>query len=276
MDKLVPKDIELKYFDGEGLFYGDKRIDDNTDLIAKARELKNSDPRYKVAIIYDNSGTTNYEGLTEDGIKLLPFDEMQGDEYDYVLVDVDFTKHGAGAYATLKNLYTLTQRARLGSMVKKDNLEPTLSFAEVTSDPEQRQLIGVSEDQIKQFKEYRKKALDTVQENNSFYSYFKAATNSTVENDNPVVETPVAESPQVNPEQLSHETSSEAVSSSVPASIGTSENPAPIPPTEPKQPVNPSGTPNPTYTGSNPKPSIPRPRAQTTQTKVVSNGLMMA
>jgi hypothetical protein len=108
-------------------------------------------------------------------VKFLPFDEMQGDEYDYVVIDIDFSKHGNGAYAMLKNLYTTTQRARLGSIIKTDNLTSTLSFAPTVSDPIMNQQIGVSQEQIKLFKEYRGKALSTVSEDNTFYSYFKAA-----------------------------------------------------------------------------------------------------
>lgn len=168
LNGLVPKDIELKYYDGQGKFYGDKIVNNNVDALSEAKKFK----QYNVALIYDND---KYSGLTEEGVKFLPFDNMQGDEYDYVVIDIDFSKHGNGAYAMLKNLYTTTQRARLGSIIKTDNLTSTLSFAPTTSDPIMNQQIGVSQEQIKLFKEYRRKALSTVSEDNTFYSNFKAS-----------------------------------------------------------------------------------------------------
>jgi hypothetical protein len=115
----------MKSFENDDLFYGDKRVSDDADLKQLASKYVS---RGKVTIITDD--LNKYQDLPQ-GVELKAYDKMQGMETDFVLVDVDFEKNNnfggnPSKYATLRDLYTITQRSRIGTIVKQDGLTKAL------------------------------------------------------------------------------------------------------------------------------------------------------
>jgi hypothetical protein len=131
----------------------------------------------KVAIIYDG-GDAKYDSLKDKGINVIAFDDMQGDEFDYVLVDIDFQNKALSGtrvskYLLLKNLYTITQRSTSGTYIKHDKVDSAFDIIDGGSDVEMRQEISLTKGQIESFKKYRAKAMENLAEDNTFFEYFK-------------------------------------------------------------------------------------------------------
>lgn len=186
IDDLVPSTISMKYYEDSTKFFGEKLVKDDTDLIEEAKKFATKYPGKEIGIIYDPSSVTKYDNVKEDlkksNIQLIPYDDMQGDELDYIFVDVDFLKHSKASrnsskYLMLKNLYTVSQRSRIGSVIKKDNINAINGFKIVdneTSDPKLNQEFTISEPQIESFKEYRKNAMQDIPKDPSFFTFFKS------------------------------------------------------------------------------------------------------
>ena len=186
IDDLVPSTISMKYYEDSTKFFGEKLVKDDTDLIEEAKKFATKYPGKEIGIIYDPSSATKYDNIKEDlkklNIQLIPYDDMQGDELDYIFVDVDFLKHSKASrnsskYLMLKNLYTVSQRSRIGSIIKKDNINAINGFKIVdneTSDPKLNQEFTISEPQIESFKEYRKNAMQDIPKDPSFFTFFKS------------------------------------------------------------------------------------------------------
>ena len=116
-EQLAAAPIMLKYYEDSKSLYGDK-------LIA-ALEVSNyitllSQTGQRVAIITDD--TSKYESFRKSNVEPIDVRKIQGREFDYIIVDVDFTANKAGSYKKLKNLYTLSQRSRIGSIIVNNGL----------------------------------------------------------------------------------------------------------------------------------------------------------
>ena len=172
LDKLLPKSIKLSYYEDSSKLYGEKIVENDTDLIKEADKFKG---RGTVAIIYDETNAGKYSGLTNhDNIEFIPYDEMQGREWTYILVDVDFSEKTPSQYMKLKHLYTVSQRSKEGSIIKTDKLiTDTFDIDNGVSDPKMNQQISLTTNQITAFKDYRNNALKTIPEDNTFFNYFK-------------------------------------------------------------------------------------------------------
>lgn len=116
-EQLAAAPIVLKYYEDSKSLYGDKLID--------ASEVSNyitllSQTGKRVAIITDD--TSKYESFRKSNVEPIDVIKIQGREFDYIIVDVDFTASKAGSYKKLKNLYTLSQRSRIGSIIVNNGL----------------------------------------------------------------------------------------------------------------------------------------------------------
>lgn len=186
VDKLVPEKVSLKYYEDSVHFFGEKLVNDDLDLVAEAKKYATKFPGKEIGIIYDTNVKANYDGIKEDlakqNIRLIAFDEMQGDELDYIFVDVDFLSHSKASgrsskYLLLKNLYTVSQRSKIGSIIKRDNINAINDFSIIdneTSDPKLNQEFSINERQIQSFKEYRANAMQDIPEDTSFFTFFKS------------------------------------------------------------------------------------------------------
>lgn len=116
-EQLAAASIILKYYEDSKSLYGDKLID--------ASEVSNyitllSQTGKHVAIITDD--TSKYESFRKNNVEPIDVRKIQGREFDYIIVDVDFTTNKAGSYKKLKNIYTLSQRSRIGSIIVNKGL----------------------------------------------------------------------------------------------------------------------------------------------------------
>ena len=186
VDKLVPEKVSLKYYEDSVHFFGEKLVNDDLDLVVEAKKYATKFPGKEIGIIYDTNAKAKYDGIKEDlakqNIRLIAFDEMQGDELDYIFIDVDFLSHSKASgrsskYLLLKNLYTVSQRSKIGSIIKKDNINAINDFSIIdneTSDPKLNQEFSINERQIQSFKEYRANAMQNIPEDTSFFTFFKS------------------------------------------------------------------------------------------------------
>lgn len=249
LDGFVPDNINLHYFEDEtkNLFYGEKIVDKNTDLLALANKYK---ALGKVTIITDD--LKNYQNPPE-GVEVKDYSKMQGMETDFVLVDVNFEKNNAingvaSKYAILRDLYTLSQRSRIGTVIKDNSLKANLNVSS-TNSPEFGQRMIMDEQDIAVFKQRRGEILNQLPQNNNLYDYiykFEAFVPPTPP-PTPVTPTPVTPSPSTPPETLPSN------GSGTPPPV----NGPGTPPTQPSTPVpgsNPSGTPPALPPGNNPPP----------------------
>lgn len=179
LDGLTPSQISMQYYQKGNVIYGDKLVDDSTDLIKEAtkyRDIPSGIPG-GIAIICDD--VSKYQSINGNGITVVDYESMQGGEFGAIFVDVNFGSRSTGSkYLKLRSLYTVTQRSRVFSMIKRDNIE-TGGFKIVdntASNPELGYEMALNPGQINTFKELKRKALETVVEDNGFENYFKKST----------------------------------------------------------------------------------------------------
>lgn len=145
-DFLKVNNIEFKYFETPTTFGGEKIVS-STDIknyIEKLKKLSND-----VIIITDHP-----ERYTDSGIRVLEPSQVQGSEFDYIIIDKEWDSL---KYKALKDIYTLTQRSRKGTIINNLTLP-----GEITSklDPLSSGNLELSEKQIQEFKTWRLGALD--------------------------------------------------------------------------------------------------------------------
>ena len=172
LDAYLPPSIKLKYFESDDIFYGDKVVEDDVNLVDLAKKYAK---RGKVTIITDD--LNKYQDLP-DNVELKPYNKMQGMETDFVLVDVDFAKNnrfggGISKYSTLRDLYTVTQRSRIGTVVKQDGLKEALPILSWANSPEVGQKLIMSQQDIEVFKKKRGDILATLSKADDLFAYIK-------------------------------------------------------------------------------------------------------
>lgn len=148
---LLEKKPRLKYFEGKNTFGGEKMILE-TDVIKWANKLAKISN--DVAIITDNP--TKYS--TVKNVKVIGINSVQGDEFEYVIIDKNWTVTPSGkvanTYERLKDLYTLTQRSTKGTVFVANGIEDTLNLG-TELDLTSAGNIEVSDTQISSFKNWR-------------------------------------------------------------------------------------------------------------------------
>lgn len=152
---LSKKPIQFKYFETQDLFGGSKIIKES-EVFDSIDKLKT---KGSLAVITDNP--EKYQ--TVQGIKIVPLNEIQGDEYDYVVIDkhfrLDDNKNNKGNFLILKDIYTLTQRSKKGSLIVDQDLPNYYSDKlDVTSSGN----IELSPNQIEGFKTWYINSLNNI------------------------------------------------------------------------------------------------------------------
>lgn len=152
--------IDLIY--SETNYAGTQKITDDAidttieKLVELTKDLKDKDPerKHQIAIVVDNESRSKYDKYKDnDMFKILTARDIQGKEFDYVLVDIiqdDFK------YLALKNFYTLMTRSKVGSVFVDSNnrlseLKINFEKSELASLPV---LGGDAESKKAIFKEY--------------------------------------------------------------------------------------------------------------------------
>lgn len=145
--QLSKSPISLKYYEDNSILYGDKLIEekDVTHYINIFRKTGK-----KVAIITDN--VAKYESFKKDNVDVVDSTKTQGREFDFVVIDVNFSANKTGAYRLLKNFYTLSQRSKQGSVIVNKGIP-----AEITSrfDESAQGVTMIKEEHIRDFKKWK-------------------------------------------------------------------------------------------------------------------------
>ena len=123
---LVGSKIELKYYKSNNIVAGDYITQESNEfktLLDKAIESG-----FSVLLVTDS--TTNGKYVEDkyketDKFKRQSAEEAQGGEFDFVFVDkaIEPKSENSDEYSKLKDLYTMTQRSRRGSIVLAPNEE---------------------------------------------------------------------------------------------------------------------------------------------------------
>lgn len=163
VDKLLSKNkTRLKYFEGKNIFGGEKIIS-QSDVITWADKL--SKLSTDVVIITDDPSKYS----TVKNVKVVGIDSVQGDEFEYVIIDKDWTVTPSGEvadnYKRLKDLYTLTQRSTRGTVFTGNGISDALNLS-TESDLTSAGNIEVSDNQIKDFKDWRLDLLSNLPQEN--------------------------------------------------------------------------------------------------------------
>ena len=144
-EQLSKAPIVLKYFEDNTTFFGDKIVSgDITSYIEKFKKL--SESGQKVAIITDNT-----DKYTAFGLPVISPNEVQGREFDYVIVDINLSL--LGEYDKLRSFYTFTQRSRKGTIiVNNGGIPPSISsMMDITASYN----ISIEPDSIVEFKKWK-------------------------------------------------------------------------------------------------------------------------
>lgn len=153
--------LEFKYFETDNSFGGEKIVFRNeiNKYIEKFKKLSSS-----VAIIADTPEKYN----SVSGVKCLSLDSVQGDEYDYIIIDKSFKNYDS--FHKLKDLYTLTQRSKKGTIILNKNIGNNITSK---LDQNLNGNIELSEKQIKEFKDWRISILNDLPKNNILWEVKK-------------------------------------------------------------------------------------------------------
>lgn len=145
---LSESGVKLKYFETAESFGGEKIIKSSDEIPKIVEKLsKISDD---VAIITDNPA--KYTAI--NNAKVIGLDSVQGDEFEFAIIDKNWNSTAGSEYLTLKDLYTLTQRSTKGTIIVDGGISDYLKIDSV-SDVTSAGNIEVSQNQIKDFKDWR-------------------------------------------------------------------------------------------------------------------------
>lgn len=146
-NKYLPSaPITLKYFEDNATFYGDRIVSGNiSQYIEKFKKLKAAGNSI-VVITDDTSGK-----YLDTGFEIIHPNNVQGREFDYVIVDVDLTR--LDLYNKLRSFYTYTQRSTKGTIiVNNGGLPPSISsIADITASYN----ISIEPKSIEEFKKWK-------------------------------------------------------------------------------------------------------------------------
>ena len=237
LDAFVPEKINLHYYEDNNIFYGEKIVDRNTDLIPLAEKYSKLG---QVTIITDD--LNKYQNVPKN-VTVKAYNDMQGMETDFVLVDVDFNKNNSfggkvSKYSMLRDLYTLTQRSRIGTIIKNNGLS-ILNIGKQVSEPEYGQRMIMEPSDIETFKKRRGEILNQLPEGGNLYDFvyeFKIPTTPA-----PVITTPTPVQSQQKPQGNPAQQGSNPPASN-PSGNPSGSNPPSVPPTLPPA-TNPSPVP---------------------------------
>lgn len=130
-DTYIKDGIELIYYDTNDVFVGDKFIStsDFNEYVEKFKRLsanKHEDGKFRVAIITSSENLGKYK---DTGCTIISSEKVQGGEFDYVIIDKNFTRDNNRKLDLLRDLYTLIGRASEGSAIIGNNdLKNTLNI----------------------------------------------------------------------------------------------------------------------------------------------------
>lgn len=150
--------VDFKYFETIDSFGGEKIISESE--IHRYIDLFKKLPG-TIAIITNNK--QKYNSIGDSRIEVFGTKEVQGNEFDYVILDTPLNETTSGNtvedFYVLKNIYTLTQRSRKGTTIVRKGL--SLSY-DSHLDSSSAGNIELSETQVEDYKNWRLSQLNNV------------------------------------------------------------------------------------------------------------------
>lgn len=149
--------IELKYFESNDDFFGEKVTDSDDEIKNFLNKVKT---KGTAAIITDKPD--NWNPFATDNITVIHPSNAQGKEWDYVIVDKSFVPN---QYLALKDIYTMTQRSTRGTLIKRNNLRATLPEIKTVEDNTSGTSTSLSPVEITKSREERIDLLKRIEDN---------------------------------------------------------------------------------------------------------------
>lgn len=219
--------IQLDYYIDDSEIFGDYVTNNNGDF--KNLLDKVLDHGYSILVITDDETEKKYVDPKYDGkVEFWSAKEAQGGEFDYVFVDKSIPD---SKFAALQDLYTTSQRARLGSIILDTN-----SFykndLKVISSPNRSSSLpyDMTADQKAEFATWRLHSLEGLVPTENFDNNIALPTNTKINDGDVKVKNNDGETKSDNPESPEQEKDPEHTE----GSGDPVENPEEIP--EPKKP----------------------------------------
>lgn len=158
---LLNSKLTLTYNNSQDKFSGEVIVENKDDAKKYLNVIKELPNAKKIAIITDEDRADNwstYNGNNKQ-IEVITNKDVRGCEYDYVIIDHDFSKrNGKNKYLISRDLYTLINRSKYGSVIidAENNLG---SFIVNNNDPLGSNTTSVS-NVAEQYKEWKKNVLN--------------------------------------------------------------------------------------------------------------------
>lgn len=180
LSKLVDNElssnlVELLHYEDENRIIGEKVVSKQEDIIRYANKISKFS---KDIIIYaDDPSNPAYQDLKSKGIvkEVLPTINVNGAEYEYVLVDWNWTKNETSENVdklnVLKDFYTVTQRSTQATVFVNYGLvgdSGILNIKTPVSDPKVNGTVVLSNNDIDAFKNWRLKGLEGLIESSQY------------------------------------------------------------------------------------------------------------
>lgn len=167
---MLASGIQLRYFEDfadqektKWEIRGEKFIDSTNEAFWIT--LEQFKQRGSVLIVTDN--VEKYakvkDGATVDeNVEIRNSKDAQGGEFDFVIIDKDWNKENSGnSYFMIKDLYTLTQRSRVGSLIIDNGIKKALNISN-PSNPSAWQEFKLPAQEVSNYKQYRQEILGFV------------------------------------------------------------------------------------------------------------------
>lgn len=162
--------ITLKYYEGNNRLIGDLAVKDSESLITYINKVLPFDGS-TIAIYTDNP--SKYATFADKkNVAILPADNINGGEYNYAFVDIDWAKqatvHGTlNKFSLLQNLYTVTQRSKVATVFVNNGLvnfedKTGLLNINLVEDSNVNAFPGVTDKSINDFKTWRLRGLTSI------------------------------------------------------------------------------------------------------------------
>ena len=172
--------ITLKYYEGNNRLIGDLAVKDSETLITYINKVLPFDGA-TIAIYTDNP--SKYATFVDKkNVSILPADNINGGEYTYAFVDIDWAKqatvHGTlNKFSLLQNLYTVTQRSKVATVFVNNGLvnfedKTGLLNINLVEDTNVNAFPGVTDKSINDFKAWRLRGLTNIKPSEHYNESF--------------------------------------------------------------------------------------------------------
>ena len=142
------------YYKPDIVFAGERVVKESSLAKGMLDEILNYEGDKTVAIITDETTDAWWAGQTlPQNVKRISYKQVQGGEFDYVIIDHDFSKsNDSKSYLMLRDLYTLVNRSKKGSVIVDPNSSLD-ALVDNVSDQNGNRDISFNDNIINAFKE---------------------------------------------------------------------------------------------------------------------------